>query len=1421
MKAMKIVLSWVLTICLLITPFSGTFVFATETTPTTTLYAADALDYTVGYGATADGSIDLTTVMQYDANAPHILQYVEQGEYPHSSASGIPFHTFDIDLEGKTEGTVTVSYEGTTKDGERMAVKVYNPTTAAWDVLGIFVGTGAVSGNVDIATYNDNGVIHAMAILDYVTNGSDTMIWSTDPQHYTKFEDLHDFYYQVYQYAAEQYVAGNVGYIMTTGDLVDDRPNTAEAVAQWQVADQAMSYIEAVGMPNGLVSGNHDVGDYKKPDYSEGPADVDYSKYLQYFGEDRYSDKAWYGGSLNDNISHYDLITIGNVDFIIMYLGYGLEATDETIAWANDVLATYSHRTAIIATHEYLDAGAAIRAPKSRAELIFSEIVEPNANVKMIVCGHDDGSVILEAPTSDGRTVYEVLSDYQFVEAEDPDFYENEHYIGSVSGCCGDGYIRLLTVQGDYISNITYSPVTGKYNPYGDREVFTLDLNCGTPDRSFSTRGFTAAVLGEETTADAGVDYVTATTDGTVTTYSLVNFATIPDHDHIVGTIDIPTEYQAYLDLKAEAEAMDLSAYTEESVANLQAVLATEVSYYPESNVVETYMALTNALAELEVPVEVIDPATLQSLMNYDMTLAKWINADTNKALDADGSFIVGTQTENGGIHMALSDAAVAAGNSWPSAVYSGAAYELKPINGKIYMNLDIEANSSWCIYLEAEQANVSGSLRMNFAIDNSFNDIQTDSYHGTYKGIYDVTDAFIANGYDPAATITIKRTLLYIVPGDVTYTHVEFLTDVATVDTVDTTALQDLIAFANTLDESLHTTTSWKAMQNELTAANALLENTADIHQADINLATIELKLALDKLKLLTDVIPEPEGSLLPADEGKWVPNSASAMNIYRDDNNYTVIQNTDGAWPYADYTLPEAYNTTVADHQLSVDVTVGAKTNMYLMINGTWVPLPKYISSKNTNADGDLAAGTYTVDIPLSTITELGDAEEAAITTVRVYSIGDAASSAVTVRKLMITDYVAPPPVETEKATLLPKAYEDITLVDGKNDGAVTYENGVLSATSNSDNEFRLTYANDSLFDLDTLNALHFVVKSDVPFKIAFQILNANDTTNGAWPTTSSELFNNIFTVTDDRVAAGEYDVYLDLETACSTLTDRSSVFANQVIIVMNGTGTLTIEALDVEKRDLYEWDDSMTEYGDAATPANPYFQHAAKEAPEVEYKVDLLAESGCAEHPVITAWTKVGDQASAPLNIHIDLNKTPYLYYSFAQPEGSNFTFALYNNNTNTQWLIFRDATGDGAYLNYGSGNWDSYTKREQYALTSETGCVDMRQFQKNNSTNATVTQLSFYNSLGKGVVISYLFFGSEPISDAVAGDVTSDGTVNIADAVQLYYYVNGKITLTDKQLAAGDVAAPAGSHTIADAVQVYYYVNGKLSKLTLAK
>ncbi len=1555
-------------------------------------HAVTPLDYTMGYGTTANGNVALEDALSYDALTTYNMQYLNVA-VENRSTSGIPYQTFDVALNGKTDGEVVVRYSGSTLTGERIALKAYNPVTAAWDTLGTFTGIGSVSASVDVATYADNDTIHVMAILDYVTNGSDTMIWSTDPQHYTKFDDLNEYYYQIYQYAAAEYLAGNVGYIMTTGDIVDDLPSTTAAVKQWEVADKAMSYVDEVGMPNGLVSGNHDVKTVKIPNYENGDADVDYSKYLQYFGADRYNDQPWYGGSLNNNISHYDLITIGNVDFIIMYLGYGVEATDETIAWANDVLQTYRHRTAIITTHQYLDAATADRSPASRAQLIFDTIIDPNPNVKAILCGHDDGSIVNEVTASDGRTVYELLSDYQFVEAEDPDFYANEHYIGSVPSCCGDGYIRLMTVEGSTLSSVTYSPVTGKYNPYGDRENISIDLNCGVPNRALASNNFSSYVLGEEISLEeswatpsavvitkegstgeeeppavvnepatpenpyyahaashapnveyktdllkaAGLSdntvntawtpyqnlnlnvdltktpylyysidvpadgnftfalvnntnyapwlvfrdatgegaylnngasnwdsytareqYITASETGCVdmrtistdpnkatwivnqltmynsqakgvtvnymffgsepieqeaptgtadiTTYHHVSYTTWPEAPE-AGT-NTPVDLAALEALIAEAEAMDLTPYTEQSREYLAIVLGDmkELDKTLNDEVSPAYFLLTRmlgAMKEIEVK---IDPATLQSIHNYDMTPSKWATSDTTKtALDV--GFKLSRNTTNG----------------WAS-VNNSQAFSIKSNNGKIYLNLDVDADCSWSIHLAASQANVSGTIVVNHAIDNAFNRINCDSMNGVYTGVYDITEAFTKFGMDPSATISISKTYLYIVPGDgspqytdlatnpdtVSYQYIELMTDVADTDVIDTTELQALIDDCAALDEALYTTGSWKKLQSALNVANAALEKT-DYAQADINLETLKLQNAIDKLKLLTDVIPEPEGSLLPADEGNWVEYQSNTTEIYRDENNYTIIQNTNNQWPSVSYTYPEALVYTVADHQISVDMTVGNNSRVDLMIDGEWVNIGKYITGNKMNGE-DMLGGTYDVDIPLS---DFLTTETATITATRVYSIGDPAStSTVTIRQMQITDYVAPPPVEDECLDLIPENEEEWTIVAG--DGTVTVENGVLTAVNNGDGDLRITLNNAEHFNLKKLNALHMKFDTEIPFKMAYYLVSNVNGGGAQWLNTSTS-YPNLYTVdtTTDRAAAGSYDVHMEIRDLSNGITDKSSVSYSQFIILMTGKGTFTLDVAEMIAYDNFEWDENMTTYGDPATPENPFYTHAAKNPPKVAEKYDLLEAIGYAAHPTINAWTKIGDQASAQLGLEIDISKTPYLYYSFAVPEGGNFTFALYGNSTYCPWLSFLDSSAEVPFINQGASNWDSYTQREQYATTSQTGCIDMRPLLKNPDVlKWIITQINFYNSTGKDVIISYFFFGSEPIEtepEVTVGDINGDGEINLNDATALFYHVNGLALLEGDALIAGDLNGD-NEVNLNDATSLFYIING---------
>ena len=174
---------------------------------------------------------------------------------------------------------------------------------------------------------------------------------------------------------------------------------------------------------------------------------------------------------------------------IILYLGMGKEATPETVAWANSVLKTYSHRTAILAMHEYLNPQGSF-VTYARGEEVFNQIIVPNDNVAMVLCGHDPGASrnIREVPGSD-RKVVEILSDYQNAEKG------------------GNGFLRLLQFVDGKLVNKTYSPITDTYNCFAaEKDEFTVDLHMTESKRIAASKDFSAAFCSETAFASARVE---------------------------------------------------------------------------------------------------------------------------------------------------------------------------------------------------------------------------------------------------------------------------------------------------------------------------------------------------------------------------------------------------------------------------------------------------------------------------------------------------------------------------------------------------------------------------------------------------------------------------------------------------------------------------------------------------------------------------------------------------------------------------------------------------------------------------------------------------------------------------------------------------------------------------------------------------
>jgi hypothetical protein len=81
-----------------------------------------------------------------------------------------------------------------------------------------------------------------------------------------------------------------------------------------------------------------------------------YDLYWKYFGADRYEDNPVYGGTYNNNLGHYDLVTVNGEELLFLYISWDVYYPETD--WMNAVLAQYPDRKAIICTHCGINASA-------------------------------------------------------------------------------------------------------------------------------------------------------------------------------------------------------------------------------------------------------------------------------------------------------------------------------------------------------------------------------------------------------------------------------------------------------------------------------------------------------------------------------------------------------------------------------------------------------------------------------------------------------------------------------------------------------------------------------------------------------------------------------------------------------------------------------------------------------------------------------------------------------------------------------------------------------------------------------------------------------------------------------------------------------------------------------------------------------
>nr|BFF18251.1 hypothetical protein GCM10025730_17720 [Promicromonospora thailandica] len=304
------------------------------------------------------------------------------------ASADVTYQRFDVPVRGHVEAPV-LRWEGTADPARLVTLRAWNPDTDAWDVVA--AARGAVDGPTVLEgtvtrDHVDRGTVHALV------TGEDPFADDIDAGDGDRFEDPEDYDFSIVHYTDTQYLSEGaveqetpeeravwaqgyegvmdwivdnaderkIAYVAHTGDIIENNirafPPEMEdqVIGELEFASQAQGRIDAAGIPNGVVAGNHD-----------NQSGTDPTLYDQYFGPDRYEalsegwENASYGGVMEpgSNENHYDLFSAGGLDFVSVGLSYGV--TRDEAEWAASIFERYPDRNGILLTHDYLEPSSA------------------------------------------------------------------------------------------------------------------------------------------------------------------------------------------------------------------------------------------------------------------------------------------------------------------------------------------------------------------------------------------------------------------------------------------------------------------------------------------------------------------------------------------------------------------------------------------------------------------------------------------------------------------------------------------------------------------------------------------------------------------------------------------------------------------------------------------------------------------------------------------------------------------------------------------------------------------------------------------------------------------------------------------------------------------------------------------------------
>ena len=287
-------------------------------------------------------------------------------------------------------------------------------------------------------------------------------------KHWPEIGDQRSCFFRQTEWIKQNKEALNIVMVAHVGDITQ-----TEHDEEWRIADAAFRTIDDC-VPYLLCSGNHDMG------YSSQHRQTSHSResrFSAYFSPSRFTENRLYDSHFGSDrtlhfreqgrIENYFLfLETGGLKFLLLTLEF--KPRDETLEWANRVVAQHPDYRAIIVTHGYLTKKRGQRTGAdsypvegNSGEAIWEKFVSRHENIFLVLSGHASENHL----TSIGRhknTVHQVQADYWYWD------------IPEIKA--GSGYLRIMTFHPgkNTIDVKTYSPVLDRFLTRSKSE-FTLD----------------------------------------------------------------------------------------------------------------------------------------------------------------------------------------------------------------------------------------------------------------------------------------------------------------------------------------------------------------------------------------------------------------------------------------------------------------------------------------------------------------------------------------------------------------------------------------------------------------------------------------------------------------------------------------------------------------------------------------------------------------------------------------------------------------------------------------------------------------------------------------------------------------------------------------------------------------------------------